>query len=187
MNTIVIIASGNSLTRADVARVEDAGIEIMGINNAYQICDPAYLYACDTDWWKWHYKQVPDHIIKYSLEETKHTDVMQMENDGIEGLSKEWPKLRTGQNGGYQAINLAYLLGYNRIILLGYDMQLTNGKSHWHKDHPGNNPKERQFKDWIENYNGLSLLLKKEDVEVINCTRSTALKCFKLAKLEDVL
>jgi len=187
LNTIVIIASGNSLTRADVARVEDAGIEIMGINNAYQICDLAYLYACDADWWKWHYNHIPSYIIKYSLEKTEYTDVMQMEKDGIEGLSKKWPKLKTGQNGGYQAINLAYLMGYKRIILLGYDMQLTKGKSHWHKDHPGNNPKEKQFKDWIGNYNGLALLLKKEGVEVINCTRSTALECFKLAKLEDVL
>ena len=53
LKSIVIIASGNSLTSEDVARVEDAGIEIMGINNAYQICDLAYLYACDADWWRW--------------------------------------------------------------------------------------------------------------------------------------
>ena len=187
MNTIVIIASGNSLTRADVARVEDAGIAIMGINNAYQICDPAYLYACDSAWWKWHYEHVPFHIIKYSLAKTEYSDVMQMEKDGIEGLSKEWPKLKTGQNGGYQAINLAYLMGYNRIILLGYDMQLTNGKSHWHKDHSGNNPKKRQFKDWINNYNELAPLLEKVGVEVLNATKETALKCFKRVRLSDVI
>ena len=41
-----------------------------------------------------------------------------------------------GQNSGYQAVGLAYHLKADRIILIGFDMQRTGGKSHWHGDHP---------------------------------------------------
>ncbi|HDY5476679.1 TPA: hypothetical protein RQ695_006640, partial [Pseudomonas aeruginosa] len=40
------------------------------------------------------------------------------------------------RNSGGGAVSLAIARGAKRIILLGYDMQKTNGQSHWHGDHP---------------------------------------------------
>lgn len=92
-----------------------------------------------------------------------------------------------GGNSGYQAINLAYLWGARRVVLLGYDMQKTDGKSHWFGDHPkglnGNSP----YPTWIQKFDRLAADLKSEGVEVINATRETALRCFQRANLEDIL
>lgn len=180
METVVILAGGPSLTRADVALCEQAGYPLLGINNAYQISDRlTYLYACDAKWWNKHYEHV-NGCRKFSLEETPYADVEKMENDGADGVSHEWPKLRTGGNSGYQAINLAYLLGYKKIVLLGYDMQETNGQTHWHGLHKGlNNPNHQQFSTWRASFALLAWELKKAGVRVVNATRQTALTCFK--------
>lgn len=188
MDTIVIIASGPSLTRSDVALCEQAGYPLLGINNAYQMTDKLSIhYACEKKWWNKHYDFTPD-CHKFSLEQTQFPDVKALQNDGIYGLSHEWPRIRTGQNGGYQAINLAYLFGYKTLILLGYDMQETNGQVHWHELHAGlNNPGRHNFIMWRNNFNLLAQELESVSIEILNATRQTALECFQCVTLEDVL
>jgi hypothetical protein len=192
LKPLVIIASGPSLIPVDVARVEAADVDIMGINLAYTICKRLdYLYACDTSFWTTHYSEVKDlPCKKYRLEgsEKKWPGVELLENDGTIGLSHEYPKIRTGQNSGYQALNLAYLLGYKKLILLGYDMQPSaKGKIHWHDDHEKRNPPPSLLERWVQNFIELAPLLKYAGVDVVNATKRTALTCFEKVKLTDVL
>lgn len=88
-------------------------------------------------------------------------------------------------NSGAACINLAAQGGARRILLLGYDCQKTDGKAHWHGDHPRQLGNARQIDRWHEKFEQLAADLK--DVEVINCSRQTALKCWPRANLEDVL
>ena len=187
-DTVVILAGGPSLTKEDVEYCERSGVDILGVNDAYRICSKLkYLYACDRRWWFHHYARVADFPCrKFSLEDAGYPRIEQMINDGDAGLSLEWPKLRTGKNSGYQAINLAILLGYKTLILLGYDMQHKNGKSHWFGDHPKplqNSPIPR-IKDWIERFNNLQV---PEGIEILNASRETALRCFPSVNLEEAL
>ena len=186
---IVIIAGGPSLTKEDVGYAEKQDVDILGINDAYRICKRMdYFYACDRRWWNWHWTRVNEiQCRKFVLEDMEgRAGIEQMQNDGTSGLSFEWPKLRTGRNSGYQAINLAILLGYKKLILLGYDMQHDNGKVHWFGDHekPLANARERQYKPWIELYDSMPV---PEDVQIINCSRKTALTCFPRMELKDAL
>ena len=191
----VCIAGGPSLTKEDVWLVEQSGHIIFGINNAYQITDKlTYHYACDTKWWRNHYVQTHAHTYKYSLKKDKgdegYKDVRQMERGHRNCLSSEWPILCTGGNSGYQVVNLAYLLGYTKIILLGYDMQNTNGRCHWHGNHQfcgSTNPAKNTFKKWREDFNKMANIIEKMDLQVINSTRKTALECFPKVPLEEVL
>ena len=82
----------------------------------------------------------------------------------------------TGGNSGYQAVNLAYLLGAKRIGLIGFDMR--GGEfQHFHGDHGGglNNPTPSLFAEWIPRFNDLHRLLAAEGVELINYSRESAL------------
>jgi hypothetical protein len=189
MQTLVIIASGPSLTRDDCSRVEGSGCDIMGISNAFQICGGLnYLYSCDRDWWSKYHDDIPSGPLLYSLEETPFDNVTQLVNGGHDGLSVDYPIVRTGGNSGYQAINLAVLLGYRRLILLGYDMQLTGGKTHWHGSHPYmNNPRATTLNRWAAAYDSLAPVLEFIGVTVLNATRKTALTCFSRVPLEEVL
>jgi len=188
--TVVIIAGGPSITEKNIRYVENRDVDILGINDAYRICNRLnYLYACDRRWWHYHYSRIGDlPKKKFSLEKVGYPDVIQMKDDGPEGLSLEWPKIRHGKNSGYQAINLAILLGYNYIVLLGYDMQHTDGKVHWFGDHPEqlNNAPVERIKTWIGFYNDMATLIPK-NIKVLNATRKTALTCFKKISLRKVL
>jgi len=84
-------------------------------------------------------------------------------------------------------MNLAYLLGASKIILLGMDMQKTNGESHWHGEHPGDLNRHSPYSKWVKNFDALARDLYDAGVDVVNATRTTALNCFKKVNLEDVL
>jgi len=190
LTTVVIIAGGPSLTRADVAMCEDAGLPLLGINNAFRIGQLNILYACDAKWWKLYHDEVPARLAKFSLEDSGFNDVFQLQSTKSDKISFEWPYVGLGKNSGFQALNLAMLLGFKTILLLGYDMQYgPKGESHWHGDHPKglNNAPETRLPTWIEHFNDVAPTIRDAGIEVINCSRSTALKCFPRYELEDVL
>lgn len=107
--------------------------------------------------------------------------------EGTAGLGRQ--HLHWGGNSGFQAINLAYLFGAQRIVLLGFDMQCgPRGESHWFGDHPTHqgfaNPKT--FDSWIRHLKILARDLADQGVQVYNATRQTALGCFPLVTLEQL-
>ena len=185
-----LIASGPSLKQWQVDYVIQSGCKIIVINNNWEICPSAdALYACDREWWQRN-KGCPEFKgNKYRLEVTEpdYLDVFKLENTGHEGLDEKWPGIRTGHNGGYQAINLAYHFGVKKIILIGYDMQHTDGKMHWHGDHPRGMNNPVNVSDWIPIYNDLSVVLKEKGIKVINCTLKTALMCFKKMDIRNAI
>jgi hypothetical protein len=96
-------------------------------------------------------------------------------------------EVNTGQNSGYQAIGLAYQFGAARILLTGFDMQHTAGRSHWHGDHPAGMGNAQNIHRWVRHFAALADDLRAVGVEVVNCTRETALECWPRSTLEAEL
>jgi hypothetical protein len=96
---------------------------------------------------------------------------------GQPGLGRDC--VHFGGNSGYQAMNLAYLWGAKRIVLLGFDCQNVNGQAHWFGQHPPQLNRVQPFQIWINHFNHLAKELEAEGVEVINCSPDTALECFR--------
>lgn len=186
--TVVCIASGPSLHVEDVAYVRGKA-RVIVINNSYQLAPWAdCLYACDARWWKWHdgAKDFPG--LKYSLQDARATGygVTVLKNTGTTGLEVKPTGLRTGHNSGYQAINLAVHFGAKQILLMGYDMQRgRDGKVHWHGDH--RQAPSVPFALFRPTFQTLVDPLQKLGVEVINCSRETALTAFPRASLREAL
>lgn len=103
------------------------------------------------------------------------------------GFCKEPDSINGGGNSGYQAVHLAATFGASRIALIGFDMQRTGGKEHWHGKHEGRLPNGVGFPRWIKAFQALSQDLHRMGVEVVNCTPTTALKCFHMSTLEEFL
>ena len=112
-------------------------------------------------------------------------DVFRVPSDGEPGLSLSPYRINQGGNSGYQAIGLAYHLGIKRIALVGFDMQYTGGKSHWHGDHPQglNNPV--QIDNWVHNFDRLAVDCATQGLDITNCSEQTALKCFKRGTISE--
>jgi hypothetical protein len=79
-------------------------------------------------------------------------------------------------NSGAACISLAVAAGASRVIMLGYDCQHTGGVTHWHGNHPKGMTNARGTDKWHEKFAELSA--DAEGVEIINCSRTTALRCF---------
>lgn len=89
-------------------------------------------------------------------------------------------------NSGAQAIVWAAHEGAARIVLLGYDCQHTGGRRHWHGDHPANCAGNAgSVEKWPDSF--AEIARKLPEVEIINCSRETALMCFPRMDLEAAL
>jgi hypothetical protein len=193
----VCIASGPSLTAEDVAFVRGKA-KAIAINASYAIAPWAdVLYCADVNPFKWYWNSGPrgyESVAmrdfqgkKYSLTSNaaKYAGVVVLKQWREEGLSLDPTKLCLGKNSGYQAINLAVLLGAKRIVLLGYDMQPgPGGEYYFGASHPDR--KRSPYKSFREKFPTIVKPLKDAGVEIVNCSRQTALTCFPRKALTDV-
>lgn len=189
--TVVLIASGPSLNESEVARVRayrDAGLCRVGvINSTFRAAPWAdFLYACDDKWWR---ENAPVDFPGERWTQSEHAARYNARRcPGEHGyvLSEDPSKIYFGGNSGFQAVNLAFLMGAARIVLLGYDMQATNGQLHWHPDHKCGNPPITQIDRWRENFDRVAEQLTDNLVEPVNCTSQTALVHWPRKTLEEV-
>ncbi len=191
--TVICIAGGPSLTPEDV--VACRGRRVIAVNDAYRLAPWAdVLYAADAQWWRWHNGVPGFRGLKYSIDVSNkrskrwiYKDVQLLKMTGETGLETQPSGVRTGRNSGYQAINLAlHLAGGPRILLLGYDMQIREAsKHHWFGSHP--NLVRPPLSEFIRHFHSLAAPLRALGIEVINCSRDTALSCFPRLALQDAL
>ena len=198
--TVVCVASGPSLTDDDVQYCRGKA-RVIVVNDNYTKAPWAdALFASDLKWWAYHEGVPSFQGLKFSLGATWTPQAI--ENDGQRwgvqvlkcgretGLSLQPDTLAHGQNGGYQAINLAVLLGASRIILLGYDLQLgPHGQEHWFGQHPRGIRRDLPgaMPTWPAHFATLVEPLQQAGVAIINATRQTVLTCFPRESLEAVL
>lgn len=135
---------------------------------------PEMRAACEGQFWTGHAAGIaPDvHVMPYDKE--------------ARGLSKAPDRIAWGGNSGYCAIGLAVQFGASRIALLGYDMQ-DDGRAHWHGQHAASVRKAFNFPMWRQRFAEMAIDADRRGIEIVNCSRETALTCFPRAKLEDVL
>jgi len=109
--------------------------------------------------------------------------------------------LHHGHSSGACLVNLAYLLGADRIVLLGYDMKYASdydGKQR----HIGSSPRHyfgeypSALQHWpkaavkdgvhfelVEHYNSIA---KQALVPIVNATPGSAIRCFPMMSMEEI-
>ncbi len=134
----------------------------------------------DEPWWAAHIKEVRGlfrgDLLSSSQQVRKH---------GVRSLGTMGKGWSPYGNSGAGAISLACFAGARRVLMLGYDCQRTGGKAHWHGDHPKGLGNAGSINKWPGQFAKLKAAMA--GVEIINCSRETALRCFPRARLEDCL
>lgn len=192
----IVAATGPSLTQAVVQRCFRApGICQIAVNDAWRLMPWAdMLYACDAAWWqrheckdfrgeKWssHHANGNDKIAvaaKYGL----HLIAGKTQK----GFSFDPTFIHYGGNSGFQAINLAILRGANPIILVGFDMQSVHGVSHFFGEHPKGLQRSYNYQRFVPAFVEAAKLLPR-DIQILNATPSSALKCFPSVTIDEAL
>jgi hypothetical protein len=204
--TVVCIASGPSLTQKQVELAR--AFKTIAVNDNYLIAPWAdVLYFADHKWWVWHRDGVEKswawakfakaEVAKAFAEfkgqmvsirhnpQAKDGRVFFLRNDGTEGLCESPTGIRTGNNSGYQALNIAFLSGAKRILLLGYDMTFDGKRSHSHNGHV-QHTQESAYHAYAKRFNTMQIQLNAKGVEVINCSHSSKINCFKKEPIESI-
>ncbi len=194
--TFAILATGPSLTQADVDSCRGRS-RVIAVNDAYRLAPWAdVLYAADLPWWDAHPDASRFAGLKFACkpapgkDKQAHAHLAILTKTGDSGLETNPSGVRSGRgNSGYQAINLARHLGAARILLLGYDMQRSGRKAHFFGSHqsPLVDPPDYRWLEWRTAFATLIAPLAREGISIVNCTRDSALTCFEKMPLVQAL
>jgi hypothetical protein len=192
MNTAIVLASGPSLTAEQVVAARTSGHHTIVVNSTYKVMPDAHtLYSGDFLWWKFHIADVRrvfkgKLVTQDSSAAARWPDVKRVRGTNRDGLGRD--VININGNSGTQAINLAYLQGFRRIILLGFDMKLgSKGERHHHPDHPHPLVQNQTFGEWLHKLERVARDLVVEKCEVLNATPGSAMTCFPVADWREVL
>lgn len=101
-----------------------------------------------------------------------------MAGDHKPGISTTPGFIHFNSNSGAQAVNLAFLWGALRLILVGFDMGPLNGKDHFFGSHPKSLARDSPYASMRRNFDKIASDLAERGVKVVNCSEHSHLKCF---------
>lgn len=192
----IVAATGPSLTESVAERCRDH--HVIAVNDAYRRLPFAdVLYACDLAWIELHQgcpgfagdkwtSHDPGVNSKDRLPAAWGFHVVA--GAGENTFSLDPGRLHYGGNSGFQAINLAILFGAQRIALVGFDMRTTPAR-HFFGPHPPQLKNGAKYEHFIPAFNEAArrLATERPDIQIVNCTPGSALTCFPVLALEEVL
>jgi len=185
---VFIIGGGKSLDGYDFNRLKDKDTIAVNVS-ALDVPNPTYCITADSSIFRkvqeGYFKDVnttwvlvtnPEHCsMKFRDGKFVHKNGfvynlfcmnMVIRNAGVEGIGFTFSDFRTGYNSGFCALQLAVLLGYDVIHLLGFD--LTG--SHYHKHYsPNQQIAVKTFEKFYQNFVlALGIIKTQTNIKVIS-------------------
>ena len=203
-NEIFIIGGGSSLIGFPFQQLGNR--ETIAINGtALDVPNPTYCITADSKVFRqlqegcfegidttWVLVSNPNHCsMKWKDGVFKHvrsgyiynlfTMNMVIRNAGTDGIGFSFKDFKTGYNSGFCGFQLAVLLGYKRIYLLGFDMNKHIQKIHYHNRYRGHRTiSNESFDKFYDNFVlALGIIKKETDIKVVSCS--------KISRLNDII
>lgn len=187
---MAVLASGPSMSQAVADAVKH--LPRIAVNNTYQLApDAEIIYASDAAWWKANPEALKCPGLKVSVNARRGVRhpltpaaVHTLDHAGRHGFDSRPSHLVTMNNSGGAAIHVAVHARAARILLLGFDMH----GGHWHPQHqkPLGNPGVALQRKWVDLIGEFARAVRGQ-VEIVNCTPGSALRCFPMASLDQAL
>lgn len=207
-DTIACIGTGPSLTLSQVEAVRARGFALFGCNNVHQVVpDLQVLFATNAQWWDYYWGRDDGprmHACEKwtnNLESAERYRLNYIRSWNAPGLSTNPRRIHHGHSSGFCLLNLAFLAGAKRIILLGYDMryaadydgrerkigsnprhyfgEYNSALQHW----PKVSVRDGVHVELIKQYEAVA---KQGFVEIVNCSPDSALNCFPALNIDEV-
>ena len=192
--TAVVIANGPSL-RQDQCDYAVARRPCIAVNTAYVMAPEASVYyAGDFLLWKVHHARMKARRAvragvtwMWTCDATaaEHFALNRWKGANDVGLGEKM--IHMNGNSGAQAINLAYLFGARKIVLLGFTMREIDGKKHFHGDHEAPLVQKQLFAEWLWKMKFVARDAERLKVDIVNCDPMSAMDCFRFGDLEKEL
>lgn len=194
---VFILGGGPSVNDIDLPKLK--GKHVVCINNSFKdIPNPVAIYWCDESWVANNYDAVDKHTCKLRFTARHSADAYiakdiktsagatVLKRTGDRGFDDNVNNVR-GNNSGAHVLNFLTNLRPRRIVLLGFDMKIINSKSHYHGGY--GLPMSNYIYDelFIPSLETMAPYIEKCNVEVINCSKDSALSCFKKVDFKDII
>lgn len=185
-----VIAGGPSLRGFDFSRLPD-GYRI-GANKSGWLADCDAMVSVDRNFHKNFAKEIEgfdgDVYIAFSGLQPLYANVTYWEftRDAFSWV----PGTLAGSNSGFAALNLAVLLGYRDIALLGFDFKWDDSRSHFHDGYPGQSKHvDRQLQGWAKSFDQVSRPIRERGITVTNFVGpcGSRVTAFPTAPLEQAI
>lgn len=205
MKTVVCIGTGPSLTLEQIAAARAHNFALYVCNNAiFMAPDARVLYGCNLQWWDHYHERIKDYLCSRwttNEEAAEKYGLNWIAEKNAPGLSTDPMVIHHGHGSGFSLVNLAFLQGAERIVLLGYDLKYAqdyDGKARQIGSSPrhffGEYPQELQHWPSVKVKNGVHVELldlyrsvaEQGAVEIINATPGSAIDCFPMKDIEDL-
>lgn len=151
------------------------------------------LYGCDEKWWDSQAGCMDFAGEKFSTHDKESTsndkekaaekyDLCLVKGSPGAGFSLDPSVINYGDNSGFQGLNLAILFGSPYIVLVGFDMRIVSGKSHFFGDHPQGLFQRKEYESFARKF-----VPAPEGVEIVNATPGSALTCYPMTELDEAI
>lgn len=199
MSIWACIAGGPSLVAEDINYCREQGWKLATCNMGFQVVPDADLfYAMDYHWWERYGDQVQASLkpgcrlwTGNGSTAAKNPRLKRLQFFPGAGWSTTPGRAYCGDpaSSGFHLLQLVGWQNPDLIVLLGYDnMHAPDGRAHhheeyadWSADRPALN-----YPNPAKHAGNYEALAEQATVPIINCSRSTALRCFPLVNLRSV-
>lgn len=191
---VAIVASGPSIKNVNLEQLKGR-INVIAINENHRLCPWAdILYSCDADWWTICGREIKRfNGVKIGfavhIKGIEKIEILKRKDNYVHELLVDDPGvIGSGQNSGFQTINLSVQFGATAIALLGFDMNVNNG-IHWHGGHkvPLRNPDNERCAQWAKHVDSIAPKLNECGIDVVNCSPVSQLKSYPKITMEEAL
>jgi hypothetical protein len=196
--TVFCLASGPSLTAEIAERIR--GRRTIVVNSSCRLAPWAdVLYFTDSSWYEARRELVaawPGLVVSMSRIAKRELPDKVRRIEGIGDPSAmipgQFPRpgapvVRQGRTSGHTAVSLALALGAARIVLVGYDMRVVDGREHHHQEYSGPRDLDQYARDFVPAFKGWHADARELGVEILNATPGSALTEFPFIPLDEAL
>jgi hypothetical protein len=195
--TVFVIGGGPSLSRTNLSMIKDR--PVVGCNDAFRLGEWVdWCVFADRRWWDWNHKDVTmwrnrEQVVCCVPQLLEDRNVrwpwlkILRRDEARFGLSVEQDTLCWNRGCGGTAINVAYLLGAARVVLLGFDMRMVDGKHNWHDNHQKEERPQIYQNSMMPFLKPMSDAMKVTGLQIVNATPGSALNLFSTLSLAEVV
>lgn len=186
---VSVIGCGPSALRCGAER--SPGIRV-GVNDAYRHVYCNHVVSMDGRWFDNRWEDFCD-----AMSPMLHTRIGTKGAENLPKVCRTQPfkcdrkttkfgdsiSQLNGENSGYCALNLAYLLKPTTIYLYGFDMTFEKGSDHFFGDYEwkgqGCSNSAGKFAKWAKEMDDAARQFEEAGIEVFNTNKQSAIKAFK--------
>lgn len=195
--TVFVLGGGPSLNHTNLELIKKR--PVIGCNDAFKLgswvdwcvfADKRWFAWNETELTKWPNRERIVCCVPQLLEErnVKWPWLKILRRDEARfGLSVEQDTLCWNRGCGGTAINVAYLLGANRVVLLGFDMRVVEDKHNWHDFHQKVERNKIYQGSMMPFLKPMSDAMKVTGLQIVNATPGSALNIFSIIPLEELI